>query len=62
MTKQTKKEFNKLFIVNGKPINFVIGQYVERKDVGGLAEFFRAFLIDLSLIIKNTNKYDKTRN
>lgn len=32
--------------VNGKPLNFVIGQYVERKDVGGLAEFFRAYISD----------------
>jgi len=33
--------------VNGKPLNFVIGQYTERKDVTGLASFFRAYIDDL---------------
>lgn len=27
-------------------LNFIIGQYVERKDINGLAEYFRAYVDD----------------
>jgi hypothetical protein len=29
-----------------KSINKIIGEYVERKDIGGLAEYFRAYIED----------------
>lgn len=50
-----KDQISKLYIVNGKSIRYVIGQYIDRKDIGGLSEFFRAFLEDLSEIIDNKN-------
>lgn len=47
-------EINELFTVNGKPINRVISEYVDRNDVKGLADLFRAFLIDLTQITDKT--------
>jgi len=32
-----------------KSIKFIIGQYVERKDLLGLADYFRAYLEDEAL-------------
>jgi hypothetical protein len=29
-----------------KSVNYIIGQYVERKDIVGLADYFRAYRID----------------
>ncbi len=43
-------EITNLFTVNGQPIKAVIARYVERNDVKGLAEFFRALLEDLAQI------------
>lgn len=47
-----KEQIKSLWNVNGKPIGWVIGQYVEKNDIKGLAEFFRAHLEDVSEAIE----------